>query len=141
MSNITVRNISGLSSSSVHFPDGIAGDGLAMSFSPEVLSFSPVPNIIDVDQNTNINIVFDQPIQFSLTDPGVIELRSNSASGPVIESFNTQNPGSQLTITTTNVGEDTLSINPINQLPNDTNVFVVIPVSYTHLTLPTTPYV
>ena len=127
MSNITVRNISGLSSSSVHFPDGIAGDGLAMSFSPEVLSFSPVPNYIDVDQNTNINIVFDQPIQFSLTDPGVIQLRSNSASGTVIESFNTQNPGSQLTITTTNVAEDTLIINPVNQLPNDTNVFVVIP--------------
>lgn len=127
MSNITVRNISGLSSSSVHFPDGIAGDGLAMSFSPEVLSFSPVPNYIDVDQNTNINIVFDQPIQFSLTDPGVIQLRSNSASGPLIESFNTQNPGSQLTITTTNVGEDTLTINPINKLPDNTNVFVVIP--------------
>ncbi len=127
MSNITVRNISGLSSSSVYFPDGIAGDGLAMSFSPEVLSFSPAPNYIDQDPNTNINIVFDQPIQFSLTDPGVIELRSNSASGPLIESFNTQNPGSQLTITTTNVAEDTLTINPVGVLPANTDVFVVIP--------------
>ena len=127
MSNITVRNISGLSSSSVYFPDGIAGDGLAMSFSPEVLSFSPAPNYIDQDQNTNITIVFDQPIQFSLTDPGVIELRSNSANGPLIESFSTQNPGSQLTISQTNVVEDTLVINPINPLPDNTNVFVVIP--------------
>ena len=68
MSNITVTNISGLSSSPVHFPDGIAGDGSALSFSPEVLSFDPVPNTIDQNQNTNINIVFDQPIQFSLTE-------------------------------------------------------------------------
>ena len=127
MSNITVTNISGLSSSPVYFPDGIAGNGFALSFSPEVLSFDPVPNTIDQDQNTNINIVFDQPIQFSLTDPGVIQLRSGSASGTVIESFNTQNPGSQLTISTTNVTDDTLTINPISQLPNNTNVFVVIP--------------
>ena len=127
MSNITVTNISGLSSSPVHFPDGIAGDGFALSFSPEVLSFSPVPNTIDQDQSTNISIVFDQPIQFSLTDPGVIQLRSGSASGTVIESFNTQNPGSQLTISTTNVTNDTITINPISQLPDNTNVFVVIP--------------
>ena len=127
MSNITVTNISGLSSSSVYFEHGIAGDGFALSFSPEVLSFSPVPNSIDQNQLTNINIVFDQPIQFSLTDPGVIQLRSNSANGSLIESFNTQNPGSQLTITQTNVADDTLTINPISQLPDDTNVFVVIP--------------
>ena len=127
MSNITVTNISGLSSSSVHFEHGIAGNGFSMSFSPEVLSFDPVPNSIDQNQLTNINIVFDQPIQLSLTDPGVIELRSNSASGTLIESFNTQNPGSQLTITTTNVTDDTLTINPISQLPDNTNVFVVIP--------------
>ena len=127
MSNITVTHISGLSSSPVHFEHGIAGDGSAMSFSPEVLSFSPAPNYIDQDPNTNINIVFDQPIQFSLTDPGVIELRSNSASGPLIESFSTQNPGSQLTITQTNVVDDTLTINPVSQLPNNTDVFVVIP--------------
>ena len=127
MSNITVANISGLSSSPVYFEHGIAGDGFAMSFSPEVLSFSPIPNYIDQDPSTNISIVFDQPIQFSLTDPGVIELRSNSASGPLIESFNTQNPGSQLTITQTNVVDDTLTINPIGVLPNNTDVFVVIP--------------
>jgi len=127
MSNITVANISGLSSSPVYFEHGIAGDGFAMSFSPEVLSFSPIPNYIDQDPSTNISIVFDQPIQFSLTDPGVIELRSNSASGPLIESFSTQNPGSQLTITQTNVVDDTLTINPISQLPNNTDVFVVIP--------------
>ena len=127
MSNITVTNISGLSSSSVYFEHGIAGNGFAMSFSPEVLSFTPVPNSIDQNQNTNINIVFDQPIQFSLTDPGIIELRSNSPSGTLIESFNTQNPGSQLTITQTNVVDDTLTINPISQLPDNTNVFVVIP--------------
>lgn len=127
MSNITVTNISGLSSSSVHFETGVAGNGFSMSFAPEVLSFNPVPNSIDQNQLTNINIVFDQPIQLSLTDPGVIELRSNNASGTLIESFNTQNPGSQLTITTTNVADDTLTINPISQLPDNTNVFVVIP--------------
>ena len=63
MSNITVANISGLSSSPVYFEHGIAGDGFAMSFSPEVLSFSPIPNYIDQDPSTNISIVFDQPIQ------------------------------------------------------------------------------
>lgn len=123
MAHLEVTAISGIASGTsylpVHFETGVAGDGNHMSFTPELLDSNPPAFATNVDVTSNISFTFNQNIE--LVPNGIIELRSGSNNGTLIESFNTGNSSAL------SVNNDTLTINPSNDLNFFTDIFVVLP--------------
>ena len=85
---------------------------------PSVVSFTPLDGTIGVDPAVNIAINFSEAIQ---RGTGVIELRSGSAAGPIIESFNAAT-SPQLTLSGTG-----LTIIPTNLLGSNTTYVLTVP--------------
>ena len=123
MAHLEVTAVSGIASGSsylpVYFETGVEGDGNHMSFNPELLSSNPPAFATNVDVTSNISFTFNQNIE--LVPNGIIELRSGSNNGTLIESFNTGISGAL------SVNGDTLTINPSNDLSFFTDIFVVLP--------------
>lgn len=121
MSQIKVNEISGdLENTSVHFPQGLSGDGKSLLFPPEILTFTPVPGATNISVGSNIVVTFDQPIQFSV-GVGTIKIRKDSVSGTVHESYATGSSGN-LTIS-----NNQLTINPSTDLDPFSTYFLEIP--------------
>ena len=104
----------------VYFPDGIVGDGTALSFFPEIVSITPTPFSNAAPLDTNISITFDQNIEFS-TPSGTIELRRGSSSGTIVESYITGSSGNL------SIVDDTLTINPTSDLLPGITYHVILP--------------
>ena len=121
MSRLNVDVIAGAGGTAVQLLSGASGDGSRLTLAPNILAFSPQILQSGVDIDTNISFTFSTNIEFSGT-PGTIQLRSGSASGPVIESYTTGSSG-RLSI----VGGNTLTIDPTSSLVNDTTYFVILP--------------
>lgn len=85
---------------------------------PTVSTFNPANNATNVARNSNIVLTFDESVQ---RGTGTIEIRSGSASGTIIESFNAAT-SDRLSISTT-----TLTIDPTADLPPGALIYVVIP--------------
>ena len=120
MSKIELNEISGLNDGPVYFATGISGDGNYLSFDPQLLTLTPNSSSTQVSISTSISITFDQDIKF-LSAPGTIELRSDSKTGSVIESFIT---GSSSGLS---ISGATLTINPTNNLPYGKSIHVILP--------------
>ena len=120
MSKIELNEISGLNDGPVYFNTGISGDGNYLSFDPQLLTLTPKSSSTQVSISTSISITFDQDIKF-LSAPGTIELRSDSKTGSVIESFIT---GSSSGLS---ISGATLTINPTNNLPHGKSIHVILP--------------
>lgn len=123
MSDLRVDSLTSRNGSDpVNFPTGISADASGLTFDPKVTSFSPAFSGTGVALDTNIDILFDQDIQFY--GSGTIRLRQGSSSGSIIQSFSITNGsgGSGLTI----VGNQ-LTINPTSNLSYNTTYFVTLP--------------
>lgn len=121
MSQIKVDSITPITGSDpISFPTGIIGVGTYLTFAPTVETFSPEPFAVGVSTSTNIVFTFDQNIQFT-SPSGTIQLRKDSASGTVIESYTT---GSSARLSITN---NTLTIDPTSNLINGETYFVILP--------------
>jgi hypothetical protein len=88
-----------------------------LNVTPQPLLFSPSDGSIDNNLGTNISITFSQLLQ---KGTGNITLRSGSASGTILETIS-------VTSDSVTISGATVTINPVNDLPTGTNVFVVIP--------------
>lgn len=101
------------------------GNGKTLTISatspPKIIRYSPEISSVGISTDTNISFTFDQNIQFSGT--GTIELRSDSASGTLIESYVC---GSSARLS---ISGSQLTIDPTNSLNHDTTYFVVLPSS------------
>jgi hypothetical protein len=85
---------------------------------PTVASFSPLDGAIGVDPAANILLTFSESIQ---RGTGTIVLRSGSAAGPIVESFNAA------TSTRLGISGGSLSINPTSNLVPNTRYFLTVP--------------
>jgi Ca2+-binding RTX toxin-like protein len=101
------------------FPESVTTTaGSVPNIAPTVSSFSPADGSTAIAVASNINLTFSELIQ---RGTGAIELRSGSATGALIESFDAAT-SNRLSI----VGS-TLTIDPTNNLSSSTQVFLVIP--------------
>ncbi len=84
---------------------------------PTVQHFSPIDAAKDVPPNQNVVLDFSEPIQ---RGNGTIEIHSGSATGPVVESFDT--------VTSSNlmISGSKLTINPSNDLSYSTHYYVTL---------------
>ena len=85
-------------------PDGaiqdLVGNNYALDFeykfttldtiAPTITSFSPSDGATVIATDTNISMMFSESVKFGT---GVIQLRTQSATGPVVEAFNTAEDG------------------------------------------------
>ena len=85
---------------------------------PTVTSFSPTDGGANVVASSNIVVTFNETTRLGT---GTIEIRSGSATGPVVESFNAA------TSTRLSVSGGALTIDPTNNLAAGTQYFVVLP--------------
>ena len=85
---------------------------------PTVASFSPLDGAIGVDPAANILLTFSESIQ---RGNGTIVLRSSSAAGPIVESFNAASS------TRLGISGGRFSINPTSNLAPNTRYFLTIP--------------
>jgi methionine-rich copper-binding protein CopC len=85
---------------------------------PTVTTFSPTDGATNVTAISNIIVTFNEAIRVGT---GTVEIRSGSATGPVVESFNAAT-SARLT-----VSGSTLTIDPTNNLAAGTQYFVVLP--------------
>ncbi len=85
---------------------------------PTVTTFFPTDGATNVTASSNIVVTFNEAVA---SGSGTIELRSGSATGPLVESFNVATSG-RLT-----VSGSTLTIDPIGNLGSGTRYFVVVP--------------
>jgi uncharacterized repeat protein (TIGR02059 family) len=85
---------------------------------PTVISFNPADGATGVNPASNIVLNFSELVQKGAT--GTIEIHSGSANGSLVESF--------VAATSANltVSGSTLTINPSNDLSNDTHYFVTL---------------
>ena len=102
-----------------------SGDGSGLTFAPRIIAFDPNGLSTGVAIDKTITITFDQNISFS--GSGTVSLRSGSASGSVIQDFaiSSGTPATGLSI----ASGTQLVINPTSNLPNNTNIYVVLPSS------------
>lgn len=85
---------------------------------PTVTAFSPSDGATAIPVNASIYLMFSEPVQFGA---GGIQLRAQSATGPVVESFNMGLGGNAV------LGENnTLTLDPRFSLSPDTNYFLTI---------------
>ena len=109
-------NTSGIVTASSFYGDG---SGLVNLGGPlSVLTFQPSNGSTDVGLTTNITLTFNKPI---VASAGTITLRTDSASGTIIESYDV-NSSDRLT-----VSSGTLTIDPTADLVGLTTYFVVLP--------------
>jgi Ca2+-binding RTX toxin-like protein/methionine-rich copper-binding protein CopC len=92
--------------------------GAADTTAPTVSTVSPADGATNVTASSNIILTFSEAVE---KGTGTIEIRSGSATGPVVESFNAAT-SSRLT-----VSGSTLTIDPTNNLAAGTQYFVVLP--------------
>ena len=101
------------------FPESITTSaGSVPNIAPTVSSFSPSDGSTAIAVASNINLTFSELIQ---RGTGAIELRSGSATGALIESFDAA------TSTRLSILGSTLTIDPTNNLASSTQVFLFIP--------------
>ena len=89
---------------------------------PRIIAFNPEALTTGISTTTNITITFDQDIKTAGT--GNILIKGGSSSGSTLETLSITNgtPGTGISISGTQ-----LIINPTINLPNDTNIFVILP--------------
>jgi len=85
---------------------------------PAVISFSPSDGSTSIATNTNISLMFNEAVQWG---NGSIQLRTASATGPIIEAFNTGNGGNAV------IDGNFLTLDPYLNLKPNTLYFVTIP--------------
>lgn len=85
---------------------------------PYPVSFQPSNAATDVSTVTNITLSYSEPIQ---KGTGNITIRSGSATGTILETINVTS--NNVTIT-----DQTVVINPTNNFPSGSNIYVVVPV-------------
>ena len=83
---------------------------------PVANTFSPTDGATGVVVASNIDITFNQPIQ---KGTGNITLRNSSGIGTILETIG-------VTSTSVTISGSTATINPVNILPNNTDVYVVV---------------
>ena len=108
------------SSGNIETPGIVTVGGL--DFPPSVVSFSPADGATSVALDTNIVITFNQIIKKPTTGIGTtanITLRNSSGIGTVIQTIG-------IASTSVTISEAVVTINPPSNLPNNTNVFVVV---------------
>ena len=120
MSRINVNTISGIGGTFVTLLHGATGDASRLTFPPTTISFTPDILSTDAEIDTNIVFTFNQNIQF-FGPAGDIEIRQGSASGTLIESFET-GTSSRLSISA-----NTLTIDPTSNLSHETTYYVILP--------------
>ena len=103
----------------VTFENGIVASADNLLLKPGVTSFTPNNLAVDVDTATNIEIGFNQNMQF--TGIGTIHIRSGSASGSIVTSF-TCGVSTEAVIV-----NNVLTINPKDDLPTGTVFYVTLP--------------
>lgn len=96
----------------------ISVPSLQETFPPSISTITPGDKSVDVDPNSNVNVVFSQDINRSA---GLIELRKDSATGPLVESFDVAT-SVRLVFTKNN-----LSIDPSSSLSFSSNYCLVVP--------------
>ncbi len=87
---------------------------------PNLFSISPADAATGVAVGSNIVLSFNESIQ---RGTGLIEIRSDSATGTLVESYNAA------TSSNLSTSVNTLTINPTSNLANNTQYFVTIPSS------------
>jgi Ca2+-binding RTX toxin-like protein/methionine-rich copper-binding protein CopC len=92
--------------------------GAADTTAPTVSTVSPADGATNVSASSNIILTFSEAVE---KGTGTIEIRSGSATGPVVESF------SAATSSLLTVSGSTLTIDPTNNLAAGTQYFVVLP--------------
>ena len=93
-----------------------------LDFPPSVVSYSPADGATGVQLNANIVITFNQFVEKATTGIGTtanITLRNSSGIGTVIQTIG-------INSTSVTINGSVVTINPPGQLPNNTNVFVVV---------------
>ena len=93
--------------------------GPADTTPPLVSTYSPTSGATAAAESANIVLTFNESIQ---KGSGTIEIRSGSATGTVVESFNAATNTANLTFS-----GSTLTINPTSDLSSNTHYFVVLP--------------
>ena len=120
MSKIKVDEISNtLDNGPVYFPHGVTGDASRMTLKPGVVSFAPNQLETQVGLSSNIQIGFNQNMQF--LGVGTIHIRSGSATGSIHESF-TCGVSAGATIT-----NNLLTVNPTENLEANKTYYVILP--------------
>ncbi|NBB26300.1 hypothetical protein GVM20_14300, partial [Porphyrobacter sp. SLTP] len=84
---------------------------------PTITSFSPTDGAVNVAVGSNVVVTFSEAIQ---RGSGTVEIRSGSATGPVVEAFNVASSNRIA------ISGSTLTIDPTNALVQGTTYFVVI---------------
>jgi hypothetical protein len=102
------------SSGNIETPGTITAGGLDTP--PIPIAFNPANGATDVSPNANIVITFDQLVK---KGTGNITLRNSSGIGTVIETID-------VTAGTVTISTSTVTINPVNNFPSTTNVYVVV---------------
>jgi hypothetical protein len=111
-------NTSGIVTASTISANEFIGSGDKLIFSPTPTSFTPADGSIDQNITGSITITFDQIIQAGV---GSIFLRNSSGIGTELEAI------SIASTTNISISGQTLIITPENNLPTDTDVYVVLP--------------
>jgi methionine-rich copper-binding protein CopC len=91
---------------------------VADTTAPTVTTFAPTDGATNVTASSNIVVTFNEAIRVGT---GTVEIRSGSATGPVVESFNAAT-SARLT-----VSGSALTIDPTSNLAAGTQYFVVLP--------------
>ena len=107
------------STGNIETPGTISAGGFDIP--PVPISFSPTDSATGVAINSNIAITFSQSIEkgTGIGTTANITLRNSSGIGTVIETIG-------VTSTSVTVSGAVVTINPVNSLPNDTDVYVVV---------------
>jgi len=114
-------NTTGIITASKISANEFEGIGDKLIFSPIITSFNPIDGATNVSALSSPNIVltYNQPVSIGTT--GTITLRTNSASGTIVESFSV---GVSTRVTISN---QTLAIDPTNNFDYNQEYYVVVP--------------
>ena len=109
-----------LNKSSNLYTVSLSGSGPTVPVIPVVQSFNPAQGATVSSQSASIALTFNEAVMATPNGVGTIQLRTGSATGPLVQSFSLTNTA-QL-----NFAGSTLTITPSSPLVNNSTYFVVI---------------
>lgn len=125
MSEIRVNSIVGADGLlSVDLPKGTSGIGSDLKFAPLIINYSPEGGSSGVSNTQDVVLTFDQPIQFSAT-AGDIQIWQNQIGSPGIL-IETITVGGGNNPSNATISGNVLTINPTQNLPGSSKIFVKI---------------
>ncbi len=115
-----LNGVSYLNKSSNLYSVSLSGSGPSAPVIPVIQSFNPAQGSTVSAQSASITLTFNEAVMATPNGAGTIQLRTGSATGPLVQSFSLSNTA-QL-----NFSGSTLTITPSSPLVNSTTYYVVI---------------